>query len=821
MILKDKLKKIYEHSVLKYPKVIILSLLLITLFFAFQIPHFRLDASSESLSLENDQALKYYRQISKQYGSDNFLLITYTPIKKIFTPDALSDLNELQKQIENVKSVESVISILNVPLINSPPIDLQELEEIVPNLLHPRTNIALAQQELLNSPIYKDLIISHNGKTIALLVNFKPNTELLNIIKKREEIAPLKDKKVEEQYRIENSHAQKREDINIKTIRNIVSNYNDTAQIYLGGVPMIVTDSISYIRKDLITFGSAIFIFLIILLSLIFKKTQWVVIPMITCLTVGIIVTGFLGFVNWPVTIVSANFISLLLIFTLSFCVHQIVRYQEFQCEFPFADQSKLVRKMVFDIVKPCFFMAFTTAIGFASLIISDIRPIIDFGWLMTVGLGFSFVVSFVLLPACLMLLPAYKVKEKNDVTRHITNFFLILIQSKEKYILLFFALFLAFNIWGISQLNVQNRFIDYYKKDTEIYQGMEIIDKKLGGTTPLDIIIDAPQEFLDYQKEERQDLIESGFIDKNDKPTIIDGYWFGGTTLDIISSIHSYLDDLPETGKVLSFHTAALMLQDLDEKQLMDRMYLAILNNKLPEDVKKTLFYPYISKDGNQLRFSVRVFESQGGLNRTKMLNKIQTDLSQKFQINQSEIHFTGMLVLYNNLLETLFQSQILTVGTVFIVMFGIFIFLFRNTKIAIIAITPNITIVAIVLGTMGWLGIPLDIMTITIAAICFGAADDDTLHYIHRFMEEYKINPNYWTAIKKSHNTIGRAMYYTTITVMFGFSILAFSNFVPTIYFGLLTGFAMLVALIADLTLLPLLIVLFKPLSYKNYPL
>ncbi len=816
--MRNLITKIYEHSVLKHPKFVILSVFLMTLFFAFQIPNFRLDASSESLSLENDKALEYYRQISKKYGSDNFLLITYTPRQKLFNLETLNELDNFQQQIENIEGVESVISILNVPIINSPPIDLEDLRELVPNLLHPKTDINLASQELLNSPIYKDLIVSHDGQTTALLVNFKPNTKLLEIIQKRENTATFKDKKIEQLYKIENSRTQKMEEANIAAVREIVSSYNNTAQIYLGGVPMIVIDSINYIRKDLVVFGAVIFSFLIILLSLIFQKIQWVIVPMITCLTVGIIVTGFLGLMNWPVTIVSANFISLLLIFTLSFCVHQIVRYQEFQIEFPSADQHLLIKKTVFDIVNPCFFMAFTTAIGFASLIVSNIRPIIDFGWMMTVGLIFSFIISFILLPACLMLLPTYQAKQKNDLTRHITDFFSNLIQSKRKHILIFFSLFLIFNLWGISHLYVQNRFIDYYKKDTEIYQGMKFIDEKLGGTTPLDVIIDAPQEFLDYQKEEQQYLIESGFSSGVETPAIIDGYWFSGTTLDVISNIHDYLDGLPETGKVLSFHTTALTLQDLDENQLMDRMYLGILYNKLPEEVKKTLFYPYLSKDGNQLRFSIRVFESQGSLNRTKMLNKIKTDLSQKFQINKREIHFTGMLVLYNNLLETLFQSQILTIGVVFLIMFGVFIFLFRNIKIAMIAVIPNITIVAIVLGTMGWLGIPLDIMTITIAAICFGAADDNTIHYIHRFAEEYKDNNNYWIAVKKSHNTIGRAMYYTTITVTLGFSILAFSNFVPTIYFGLLTGFSMLVALIADLTLLPLLLVLFKPLGKEQ---
>ena len=493
--------------------------------------------------------------------------------------------------------------------------------------------------------------------------------------------------------------------------------------------------------------------------------------------------------------------------------MHQIVRYREFHAEKPNATQRELVRDTILDISIPCFYMAFTTAIGFTSLAVSDIRPVIDFGWMMTIGIGVSFLVTFILFPAVLMFLKPSHPPVQYDFTGKITRFFARIIKSHGKLILTIFAVLMLLSIWGINQLYVQNRFIDYYKKDTDIYQGMEMIDRKLGGTTPFEVIIDAPTGFIQMQKAERAYLKKEGFWIEETGPKLVEGYWTGEESQKQVATIHEYLDGLEESGKVLSFYSTAQLLKDLDEKKTLNRQYLGVLYQKLPDEVRSILFDPYISEDGNQLRFSLRVYESKQGQDREALVQKIRTHLIENLKLQPEQVNLTGMMVLYNNVLQTLFESQILTVGLVFITMFSIFLLLFRNLKVAAVAIVPNITIVALVLGVIGWFGMPLDIMTITIAAICFGMADDNTIHYIHRFRQEYAKHGDYWQAARESHNTIGRAMYYTSITVMFGFSILAFSNFMPTIYFGLLTGFSALVALLANLALLPLIIIFFKP--------
>lgn len=825
------IKQTYKKCIIDFPVATLFMVFTVVAFLGSYAPHFRLDASSESLSLENDQALKYYRSIVKRYGSTDYLLIAYTPEADLFSDETLKHLQNLRSDLLAIDRVQSVTSVIDVPLINSPPLSLDELGKDLPTLASANTDKVLAQRELLFSPIYRDLLISADAKTTALLVTLEEDVQLQRLIAQRD---MLKEKmsagtitaeetqllqKVEKNYSLENEKSQRLQQQDIAAIRSVLKNYRQGATIHLGGVPMIVADSIDYISNDLNVFGIAILCFLVLLLGVIFRKLRWIILPMITCFCVGLSVIGFLGLVNWPATIVSANFISLLLIFTLSFCVHQIVRYREFQLQYPDADQPTLVGNMITDISVPCAYMAFTTAVGFSSLAVSDIRPVIDFGWMMTVGIFLSFAITFTLLPSLMMMLsPTPPTQSASDFTGKITGFFAQLIQTHSRLVLIFSLGGILVCLWGINYLYVQNRFTDYYRQSTAIYQGMQVIDQKLGGTIPLDIIIDAPKDFIEFQKEDRQYLIEEGFLDASDLPKIEEGYWFGGTTLKDVKAIHEYLDSLPESGKVLSYHTAIETFRDLDETKELDRQYLGVLHKKSPDSMRDILISPHISKDGNQLRFSLRVLESSQEQDRDALLNKIRTDLTNKFDIADEQIHMTGMTVLYNNVLGTLFRSQILTVGVVFIVMFGVFLLLFRNLRVAAVAIIPNITIVAIVLGVIGWAEIPLDIMTITIAAICFGMADDNTIHYIHRFRKELTQSGSYQEALRTSHDTIGRAMYYTAITIFFGFSILVFSNFMPTVYFGILTAFSVLVALLANLTFLPLLIVSLKPFGNKS---
>jgi len=819
----------YDRLVLRRPAITLLVIAFVVAFFAYHAPGFRLDASADSLVLENDEALKYYRSIRARYGSDDYLIVTYTPDRDLFSDAVLADLQSLRDEIAGMENVESVISLLDVPLIQSPPVSLAELSEKAPTLESPRTDKALARQEFLSSPMYRNLLISPDGDTTAIQVNFRRDATWHRLLQQRNE---LREKSLDSELSAEEQATlasvserfdalslklRDRQSRDIAEIRSIVDRHRDTADLHLGGVPMIVSDSIDFIRHDIMTFGAGVLCFLVVILAVAFRKPRWVILPMLACGAAGVVMVGFLGLVDWPVTVVSSNFMSLLLILTLSLAIHLVVRYRELHEDSPDAEQEVLVREMVRAKTVPCLYTAITTMVAFGSLLFSGIRPVIDFGWMMATGIVVAFLLVFSLMPAALMFLKPGEAHRRSDLTDKVTHFFARQIHARGPGILAAAGILALLSVAGMSLLSVENRFIDYFKESTEIYRGMEIIDRELGGTTPLDVIIDAPAEFFERQEEMWEDplLAEFGMDDAESGGITATSYWFNTSKLPDVSKAHEYLDSLPETGKVLSIDTAIEMLRQVEQEIVSDNFELSVLYRKLPDSIREILIRPYLSEDGNQVRFAIRVFESDPSLQRDVLMQDIRGRLTGEMGYDASQVHLSGMLVLYNNMLKSLFRSQILTIGVVFLAILFMFAILFRNAKMASIAIVPNLFAALLVLGLMGWLGIPLDLMTITVAAISIGIAVDDTIHYVHRFTREFDKDHDYWAAVKRSHASIGRAMYYTTVTVTLGFSILVLSNFVPTIYFGLLTGFAMLVALLADLTLLPLLIVRFRPLG------
>lgn len=805
-----KLIATYQKLVLQKPLLTLLAVALVCGFFISHANQFELDASADSLTLENDASLKYYRSVREQYGSDDFLIVTYSPKEPLFSIQVLEDITKLRDGLKAIDGVSSIVSMLDVPLVDSPPMTLNEIARQVRTLESDDVDRVLAEKEMTHSPLYKNLLVSNQGDVTAIQVNLQRNEVLADLVSNREKLYEKQDtipdaaarlKELSAQIKVVNLAHNQKIDQTIHDVRQVMDNYRDRAQLYLGGVPMIVSDSIEFIRSDLEVFGIGVILFIVVILALSFQDFRWVVLPLAACLISAATMMGYLGWTHWPVTVVSSNFISLLLIITLSLIIHLIVRYRELSLLEPEASQPQLVIETVISKFLPCFFTAVTTMVAFGSLLVSGIRPVIDFGWMMIIGIGISFLLAFTLFPAALMLLPRINSKPSSDITGNITGALAGFIQHRSGLTLLIFAGLAIVAISGIPKLSVENRFIDYYKDSTEIYRGMTLIDEKLGGTTPMDIIIDAPADevFTDDK------FAEEGDITSN-------SYWFNSDGLKTVAQIHRYLEDLPETGKVLSIHTGMQLLESLNDNRPYSDFKLAVVYKRLPEEVKKALITPYLSADGNQLHFSIRIYESDKSLRRQELLDKIYFDLTGEYGLKPEQVTISGMAVLYNNLLQSLFQSQILTIGAVFVAILLMFILLFKAIRLSIATLIPNIIAAGLVLGLMGWIGIPLDIMTITIAAISIGIGVDDSIHYIHRFREEFAIDQDYWAAIRRCHNSIARAMYYTTVTIVLGFSILALSNFIPTIYFGLLSGLAMTAALIANLMLLPVLLAHFK---------
>lgn len=820
------LAQFHEKYLLAKPLLSLFFIFLLTAISAWYVQDFKLDISADSLVLENDKDLQYYRSINARYGSDDYLIITYTPKIDLFDRQVLGDIALLKNSLVGVGRVESVISILDVPLIASPAITLRELQQHTRLLGDADTDLDLAQKELRESPLYRNRLVGEDGKTTALQVNFKRDQTYIDLRDRRDalrekqlgtELTSIELVRLEalsRKFKRYSSALVAQEALDIATIRKIIDKHRGMAEIHLGGVPMIVTDMMDFVSHDLRVFSLAVIGILVGILAIIFGRLRWTVLPLLIASIASVMTVGLLGFFEWRITVVSSNFLALLLIFALSLSIHLIVRYRELQVLKPQADQLTLVKETVRSKAIPCLYTVVTTMVAFGSLVVSGIRPVIDFGWIMVIGLILAFILTFTLFPVILMLMKPGHLSQSRDLTGVITGFFADLNVRFGSTILIFTLVVMILAGIGISRLSVENRFIDYFKESTEIFQGMSLIDQKLGGTTPLNVIVDAPADFLVED--------DNGFeVLEEDEDFELDGeagfsansYWFNSYQLDTINTIHEYLEALPETGKVLSLATSLGVLEQLNEGEVMDDFFMSILYKRLPEDIKNAMISPYLSEDGHQLRFSVRVFESDVGLKRQALLEKIQTDLTRQLGLAEEQVHLTGMLVLFNNMLQSLYRSQILTLGVVFLAIFLMFTLLFRSLKLALIAIVPNLVAGVSVLGLMGGVGIPLDMMTITITAISVGIAVDNTIHYMHRFRDELWKDWDYPAALRRSHGSIGRAMYYTTITITIGFSILALSDFVPTVYFGVLTAFAMLTALLADLTVLPILLGKLKP--------
>ena len=790
----------YQNIVLKNPKSIFVILIITLLTFGYYSKDFKLDASSETLLIEGDPDLKYLQEITNRYGSKEFLILTYTPNEGMVSDVSVNNLLSLKYKIQSLDWVHSVITLLDIPLLNSSDSPLQERLENFKTLKDEDIDRNRGFDEILSSPVFRNFVISEDGKTSGIIVYIKKNNELEDISNKSsEEIENLKDK------------IKKQTHQNIIEIRDVINSYEDVGKIHLGGIPMIADDMMTFIKSDIIVFGIGVLLFIIGTLWFVFRKLIWIIVPISSCFFSVIIMTGLLGLLGWKVTVISSNFIALMLILTMAMNIHMSTRFLQIKEDYPNKKILELITLTTNKMFWPILYTALTTIIAFLSLIFSGIKPIIDFGWMMTLGLITSFIITFTLLPSLISFVPTQNISLQKYDDSKITYFFAKLSQNNHKTIFTITIVVIVLSLVGISRLEVENSFINYFSKKTEIYKGMKLIDEKLGGTTPLEIILKFPKK--EKQKNNDDDEFEDW---DNEESQDDDKYWFTKDKIDRISSVHNYLDNLPQVGKVLSFSSIIDVATILNNNKPLGTLEMGVLYSKIPESIKSEIIDPYISIKDNEARINLRIIDSQENLRRNDLIKKINYDLKNELGLEQSEFKLAGVLILFNNLLQSLFKSQILTLGLVMIGIFGMFLILFKNIKLSLIGVVPNFIAAFFILGVIGLLGIPLDMMTITIAAITIGIAVDNSIHYIYRFKEEFNNSNDYNKTLDLCHSTVGKAILNTSITIVFGFSILVLSKFIPTIYFGIFTGLAMLLAMVSVLTLLPALILIVKP--FKN---
>ena len=786
---------------------------LILLFFAFHAQNFRLDASSDTLILQNDKNFNYFNYYNNIFPTKNFLVLAIKS-EKIIDVDYINQIKIIKNKLEKIEGIESIFSITDAPILLLNDLKLTDLgNKQIQTLDNSEIDINKALNELSKSPIFHNQIINTDKTVSSMIIYLEKDDNFFKIKKQKEHYSKLNSKKdisnynnLEKKYRelkIENT--KKRSKL-VHKIRDTLLNENISYKYFLGGIDMIADDTLSFIKNDIIVFSISVLIFIFIVLILIFRSIKWVLIPIITTAYSIICMTGLMGLLNWEVTAISSNFISLMLILSISMNIHIINNYR---LHFDQKNSAKTLNTTLKKMFWPCFYTALTTIVAFGSLIFSDIKPVIDFGKIMILGLIVILVTSFTILPLLISIFPKIDVK-KNIQFSILRLFFNISVNHSIKIYAVNLIIF-SFSVLGIHKLNVENSFINYFKQETEIYKGMRLIDQELGGTTPLDIIIKFNEENnfafdqnisnkddIELEIEEDLDLSNDLLIDNSFPLT-----WFTEDKILTIKSIHKYLVEQKEIGKVQSIFSIIDIAEQINKTPL-SVFELSVLYNEIPENYKKELIYPYLSVDKNMAKISARIKDSED-IKREELIKNIQNHVNNKYE-SIEEVHVNGLIVLYNDMLQSLFSSQIKSFGIVLIAIFTMFLILFRSIKLSVIGIIPNIFAASFILGLIGLLGIPLDIMTITIAAITIGIAVDNTIHYLYKTRnnidnEKMKVNDS----LENSHRTVGQAVLTTSLTIAFGFSVLCLSNFVPTILFGLFTALAMIIAMLGVLITLP----------------
>ena len=810
------MRQIFKFIIAKN-KLVISLVLVLSVVFGYLSTKLSIDASAETLLLEHDPDLKAYRQIAKRYDSPGLLVVAFTPKDDLFSPKNLELIKNLSDELAKNDMVSSVISILNVPLLNSVKGGVTGILDHTPTLSDKDINISKAKLEFAKSPIYSGNLISKDLKTTAIALNLKQDdkfNELLNernLLSQKESNGTITQAEKEKfkallaEFKAYRDELRKSDHKNLEAIKTAIAKFNANDELFLGGANMIADDMIGFIKSDLLVYGLSVLALLSFSLWLFFRQIRWIVLPMFICAVSAIFTTGVFGMFGWEVTVISSNYIALQLIITISTVIHLVVSYREFYARHPKYSQNQLIYLTLRDKFSPSFWAIFTTVIGFSSLMSADIKPVIMLGIMMSAGISVSLVLAFLLFGAINVnlkkLAPVRTFENSFKFTKYCANLAL----NSRKIIYTVCVLVVCFGVYGISKIKVENSFIGYFKESTQIRQGMQVIDTKLGGTIPVDVIVKFKESEPKQEKTDEKDDFESEF--ENDAKSA--KYWFNSYHTRIAEKVHDYLKEQNFVGNVSSLATLIKAIKELNNG-VSDDFLLAAMYEKLPLEYKNILLSPYVSVENDELRFSLRIVDSDPKLRRNLFLKELREGLLELTKNDNVSIEVVGMMVLYNNMLQNLLSSQVDTFGLTVAILFVIFCFVFRSIKLATIAIVSNLIPLCTLFGVMGFFGIPLDVMSITIAAISIGIGVDDIIHYIHRFKEEL-LTKDVFESIKAAHASIGYAMYYTSFTIFLGFSVMITSNFIPTIYFGLLTDLVMVFMLLGALIILPSLIASF----------
>ena len=924
------MKKIFR-LIVAFPKSTLALFTALALFFGYYSTKLEIDASSQTLLLDNDKDLQIWREVSKRYETPNFLVLAYTPAGDLLSAETTAKIREMSARLAQLDFVAGVTDITNVPLLLNRNEGMSELLKHIPTLADTDVNLTAARREFATSPFYASNLVSADLRTTAILINLKPQAryeELLRLIdeakgaleqaehegnRSKAQISEIKNtlKLSEQNFKSYRDELREKDHRDIMALRALIAEFQNNHggdRLFLGGINMIADDMVGYVRSDLATYGLGALVLLLACFWLFFRQIKFIVLPLIICAYSVVLAAGLFGFLGFEITVISSNFIALQLIITVSVCIHLIVAYREFSARFHAFSQRQLVYAVLRERARPCFFAIFTTIVGFMSLIFCDIKPVISLGIMMSVGIFISLLVAFGVFGAIMSLQTRTHNNRSFERSFKFTLWCAETALCSRRAVYGMCAAAVIFGLYGISQLRVENSFIGYFKESTDIHAGMKVIDTNLGGTIPLDIIVKfksagsadpasgsensasgsansksgensnpagqnfivqnsaaqnstaaaqnsiagnsipqssvaAAQNFNDQNFTEQSSVataqpsgaanleqnsaasddfgdFEAEYAANENKPQ----YWFTSEKMRIIGKIDDFLKDKNVAGhefigNVSSLASLLKLGKQINQGRDLDDLSLALIYSELPQNYREMVLSPFVNIEANEAHFSVRTIDSDPGLRRAQFLADLKRNLSSLLANDNVTVQISGIMVLYNNMLQSLMSSQIGTLGITVLVLFVLFVIIFRSLSYALIAIVVNLIPLCACFGIMGVAGIPLDIMSITIAAISIGIGVDDVIHYIYRYKREFARSGDEAAAIRASHASIGYAMYYTSFAIILGFSVMMMSNFWPTIYFGMLICLVMSLLLLGALIILPSLIMSRKSLKFSLF--
>tara|TARA_R110000744_G_scaffold82361_5_gene161909 strand:- start:24972 stop:27395 length:2424 start_codon:yes stop_codon:yes gene_type:complete len=788
------------NFIIRHAKLILIVFVLAGALAAWSAQQFKIDASADTLLIKNNKMFVETQVVNERFSPQEFILVAYKPKNHaLFSQQTFNDIQQISSEFKALPRVGGVTNILNVPLLSLS-------NELDPNLKPEQLtwqanqySAAKMQQVFTDHPLFTDLLVNQDQTATAMQIVFKPNKELLDIqsqiiaIQKgilqgentelseedEQKIEALKAKAqpIEEQLKLTRQQE-------IKKIYQIIEPFKDDADLFLGGAYVLGQQMIDIIQSDLLLFGSAIGLAICLILFVLFRKIRWVVLPLLCCGLSVLLTVGLFGVLDFRATVISSNFIALQLILTLAVVVHLIVEFRQLEATDTESNQHDLLRETFINKFKPCLYAGITTSVGFASLLFSGIQPVVSFGWMMIVAMGVSISASLILFPAVLASFTRKGDSHEGRLSRWLVSGLSAFSLKRPTFIVLTTLVIGGGAIFGVLKLDVENSFLNYFKESTQVRTELEFIDKEFGGSTPLDLIYTIPKD------ERRDDLVMSA------------------RTVQTLQKIQHVMRQYEATGNITSVVNFTELAKKVNQGKPLTEYELTVIYKLLDDSLTEQLLGAYFNPENQQLRISTRIQDSTPDFNRAEFLQTLRDDLDM-LEIAPESYSLTNLFVLYQDILQRLFTSQIMTLGLVFGALTLVLLVIFRSFKVAIIAVIPNILTTLVILGVMGWLAIPLDLMTITISAIAMGIAVDDTIHFVHRYLEELNKESNdSQQAVQNTFKSVGFALIYTTTIIAVGFSLLSFSDFVPSILFGLLTCLAMLLAFITDTTLLPVLL-------------